>query len=106
MAAQNFRRGNRSSMRSFPRMGLDNEIKERGARGKIFHRRTARFKFPKGEKIDYKNLNLLQKFLTDRGKILSSRMSGISAKEQRKLTESVKRARFLGLLPVGSAKRR
>lgn len=104
---QDFKRGSRPPMRSFSRMGgSDMEPRERGARGKFFHRRVVRFKFPKGEKIEYKNLNLLQRFVSDRGKILSSRMSGISAKEQRKLTEAIKQARFLGLLPVGSAKRR
>ncbi len=49
--------------------------------------------------IDYKNPDLLGKFLTDRGKIVPRRMSGVHSKYQRKLTTAIKRARFLGLLP-------
>ena len=57
------------------------------------------------ENINYKNFNLLQKFISDRGKVLSRRSSGISAKEQRRINESIKQARFLGLLPTGRTKR-
>lgn len=65
--------------------------------------KPARFYTIKDEKIEYKNLSFLQKYLTDRGKILSRRFTGISAGEQRKLTVAIKHARFLGLLPVGRA---
>ena len=65
-----------------------------------------RQQIPKGTKIDYKNIALLQKYLTERGKILSRRFTSISAKEQRDLAEAIKRARFLGLLSVGSSKRK
>ena len=54
------------------------------------------------EKIEYKNLSLLQKFLTERGKILSHRVTGVTTAQQRKLTKAIKLARFLGLLPVGA----
>jgi len=57
-------------------------------------------------KIEYKNLPLLQRYVTNRGKILSRRISGVTTKQQRELNRSVKRAKYLGLLPVGSAKRR
>ncbi len=56
----------------------------------------------KGEIIDYKNLPLLQRCLTDRGKLFSHRVTGITTSDQRKLTTAIKRARFLGLLPSGS----
>jgi small subunit ribosomal protein S18 len=49
--------------------------------------------------IDYKDEKLLQRFLTERGKILPSRLSGISARHQRQLSVAIKRARFLALLP-------
>ncbi len=49
--------------------------------------------------IDYKELNKLQKFITERGKILPRRISGNCAKHQRKLTTAIKRARQLALLP-------
>ena len=51
------------------------------------------------EHIDYKDEKLLQRFLTERGKILPSRLSGISARHQRQLSVAIKRARFLALLP-------
>ena len=52
-----------------------------------------------GEPIDYKDVDLLKKFITDRGKILPRRLTGLTAKQQRDLTTSVKRARIVALLP-------
>ena len=63
--------------------------------------RASRYQLPAGSKIDYKNMNLIQKYVTERGKIVSRRMSGISAKQQRELVEAIKRSRFLGLLSGG-----
>jgi small subunit ribosomal protein S18 len=51
------------------------------------------------EPIDYKDVDLLRKFITERGKILPRRITGLTAKQQRDLTESIKRARILALLP-------
>lgn len=51
------------------------------------------------ESLDYKDIDLLRKFITDQGKILSRRSTGLTAKQQKKLTKSVKRARMLSLLP-------
>ncbi len=51
------------------------------------------------EYIDYKDTNLLNRFMSDRGKILPRRATGTYAKNQRKLATAVKRARFMGLLP-------
>ncbi len=51
------------------------------------------------EKIDYKDVELLRKFITERGKILPRRISGLTAKQQRDLTTAIKRARILALLP-------
>jgi small subunit ribosomal protein S18 len=68
--------------------------------------RGTRFQIPSLAVIEYKNIAFLQKFVTDRGKMVSRRFSGVSAKEQRALSIAIKRARFLGLLPVGSAKRK
>jgi small subunit ribosomal protein S18 len=48
--------------------------------------------------IDYKDLNRIARFVTDRGKILSRRISGTCARHQRKVCQAIKRARFLGLL--------
>ena len=50
-------------------------------------------------KIDYKNVKLLQRFTSERGKIVPSRITAVSAKKQRELSRAIKRARFLALLP-------
>ena len=60
---------------------------------------------PKDFKIDYKNFTGLQKYVNERGKVLPHRISGFKAKEQRRLIEAIKRARFLALLPSGSVKK-
>ena len=51
------------------------------------------------EKIDYKDVDLLRKFVTERGKILPRRITGLTSQQQRDLTGAVKRARLLALLP-------
>ncbi len=51
------------------------------------------------EPIDYKDVDLLRKFITERGKILPRRITGLTAKQQRDLTVAIKRARLLALLP-------
>jgi small subunit ribosomal protein S18 len=52
-----------------------------------------------GDPIDYKDVDLLRRFITERGKILPRRITGLTAKQQRDLTQAVKRARILALLP-------
>ncbi len=52
-----------------------------------------------GDPIDYKDVDLLRKFITERGKILPRRITGLTSKQQRDLTRSIKRARILALLP-------
>ncbi|HBN85431.1 MAG TPA: 30S ribosomal protein S18 [Clostridiales bacterium] len=49
--------------------------------------------------IDYKDINRLSKYISERGKILPRRMSGVCARHQRELTSAVKRAREIALLP-------
>ncbi len=49
--------------------------------------------------LDYKNTELLKRFVSSFGKIVASKRSGVSAKYQRKLATEIKRARFMGLLP-------
>ncbi|MFO8053085.1 MAG: 30S ribosomal protein S18 [Candidatus Omnitrophota bacterium] len=53
----------------------------------------------KGLEIDYKDVDLIKRYLTNRGKIKSRRITGVCAKHQRKLTKEVQRARFLNLVP-------
>jgi small subunit ribosomal protein S18 len=54
---------------------------------------------PPSQPIDYKDIELLRKFTTERGKILPRRITGLTAKQQRDLTTAVKRARLIALLP-------
>nr|YP_010851621.1 ribosomal protein S18 [Echinothamnion hystrix]WGH14644.1 ribosomal protein S18 [Echinothamnion hystrix] len=49
--------------------------------------------------VDYKDIDLLRKFISDQGKILSRRSTGLNSKQQKKITKSIKRARLLALLP-------
>ena len=51
------------------------------------------------EPIEYKDVDLLRKFITERGKILPRRITGLTAKQQRDLTIAIKRARLMALLP-------
>lgn len=62
-------------------------------------RKTCPFSGPDGIKIDYKDVKLLQKFTTERGKIIPSRITAVSQKKQRELAQAIKRARFLALMP-------
>lgn len=66
-----------------------------------FHRRrkTCPFSGDNAPKIDYKDVKLLQRFVSERGKIVPSRITAVSAPRQRELAKAIKRARFLGLLP-------
>ena len=88
-------------------------IKRTNTKGKFKNKRkfdnrqknTARFQLPKGADIDYKNFTLLQKYLNDRGKIIPRRISGVTAKQQRQLVVSIKRARHLALLTSGGIKK-
>ena len=54
------------------------------------------------ESLDYKNVNLLKGFITERGKILPARISGTCAKHQRVLSTEIKNARIMALLPFAS----
>jgi small subunit ribosomal protein S18 len=64
----------------------------------VRRRRTCPLKNVPDDEINYKNLKLLNKYISERGKITPSRVSGVSAKKQRKLSQAVKRARNLALL--------
>ena len=71
-----------------------------GGRRPFFRRRkSCPFSGANAPKIDYKDVKLLQRFVSERGKIVPSRITAVSAKKQRELAQAIKRARFLGLLP-------
>ena len=70
------------------------------ARRAFFRRRkSCPFSSPNAPSIDYKDMRLLQRFISERGKMVPSRITAVSAKKQRELSNAIKRARFLGLLP-------
>jgi small subunit ribosomal protein S18 len=70
------------------------------ARRPFFRRRkTCPFSGRDAPKIDYKDVKLLQRFVSERGKIVPSRITAVSAKKQRELARAIKRARNLALLP-------
>ena len=62
-------------------------------------RKGCAFCADKGEHIDYKDVNRLRKFTTERGKIMPRRMSGVCAKHQRELAVAIKRSRQVALMP-------
>ncbi len=70
------------------------------ARRPFFRRRkSCPFSGANAPVIDYKDIRLLQRFLSERGKIVPSRITAVSNKKQRELTRAIKRARQLALLP-------
>lgn len=62
-------------------------------------RKTCPFSAPGAPKIDYKDVRLLGRFISERGKLVPSRITAVSTKKQRELSQAIKRARFLALLP-------
>ncbi|MFO0631872.1 MAG: 30S ribosomal protein S18 [Nannocystaceae bacterium] len=82
----------------------DRGDRDRGERGDREGRSRKRFNIAemKDLVIDYKNPQMLKNFLTDRGKIVPARISGLTARQQRQLTQAIKRARMLALLPFTS----
>lgn len=71
-----------------------NRIRRRSPRRKV-----DRFLADKSLVIDYKDPNVLKYFITERGKIVPRRVSGLCAKNQRKITQAIKRARMIALMP-------
>ena len=62
-------------------------------------RKVCPFSAKNAPKIDYKDVRLLQGFISERGKIVPSRITAVSAKKQRELAKAIKRSRQIGLLP-------
>jgi small subunit ribosomal protein S18 len=80
--------------------GRDNEDRTgRGTKGKVFFKKkVCKFCLQK-LKIDYKDADVLRRYVTERGKILPRRITGTCAKHQRVLAVAIKRARIIALLP-------
>lgn len=62
-------------------------------------RKGCPFAGPNAPKIDYKDVRLLSRYISERGKIIPARITSVSAKKQRELAKAIKRARTLALLP-------
>jgi small subunit ribosomal protein S18 len=85
---------------AFVRRGPKDGRKKRPAQNALFKRKKfCRFTAEKVEWIDYKDVDVLKDFITETGKIIPARLTGTKARYQRQLTEAIKRARFLALLP-------
>jgi small subunit ribosomal protein S18 len=78
---------------------MSRDMKKGGSRVRRSKRKVCAFCVDKAEAIDYKDINKLRKYVTERGKILPRRISGTCAKHQRQLTEAIKRSRNIALLP-------
>ena len=89
------REGGRGGDREGGRGGRDD-----GARRPFFRRKkTCPFSGDNAPKIDYKDVKLLQRFISERGKIVPARITAVSNKKQRILANAIKRARFMALMP-------
>jgi len=73
--------------------------KKRPKKGRIVRKKVCAFCTEKAKEIDYKDANKLTKFISERGKMVPRRLSGVCAKHQRMLCVAIKRARFIALLP-------
>ena len=77
----------------------EDKMPRTGSRRPSRRRRVSKLTAERIDYIDYKDVKLLQSFIAENGKILPRRLSGLSAYQQRKITEAIKRARIIALLP-------
>ena len=91
--------GNQNEQTDFFRVSAWRQLGENCAKYLAKGRKVCSFCVDKIEYIDYKDINRLRRFTNERGKILPRRMSGNCAKHQRQLSEAIKRARAIALMP-------
>lgn len=91
------RKNKREEQNQYKAMQLQHQKQQQQRKKKVDPLKTRGIKY-----IDYKDTRLLSRFVNEQGKILPSRITGISSKMQRQLTEAVKRARHLALMPFVS----
>jgi small subunit ribosomal protein S18 len=70
-----------------------------GKKGFFRRRKTCPFSGPKAPAIDWKDVRLLGRFVSERGKMVPSRITAVSQKKQRELAQAIKRARYMALMP-------
>lgn len=93
-------RGTRTGARDgAPRSGSSKYTPKLLGKAYFQRRRGCPFSGPKAPKIDYKDVRMLGKYLSDHGKILPRHITGVCAEKQRELAQAIKRARMLALLP-------
>ncbi|MGH1479647.1 MAG: 30S ribosomal protein S18 [Geminicoccales bacterium] len=93
-------RGDRGDFGGRPPRAAGGEPPNITIRRPFFRRRkSSPFSGQDASKIDYKDVKLLQRFVSERGKIVPRRITAVTAKEQRALAQAIKRARLLALLP-------
>ncbi len=93
-------RGDRPPRRPRDDANLRSQLMAVAPRRPFFRRRkSCPFTGANAPKIDYKDTRLLSRYISERGKIVPSRITAVSAGKQRELAQAIKRARFLGLLP-------
>jgi len=80
-------------------MAEDNKSSGGGRRPFFRRRKSCPFTGSRAQTIDYKDVKLLQRYISERGKIVPSRITAVSAKKQRELAKAIKRARNSALLP-------
>jgi len=73
-----------------------------GLNRRPFIKRPCRFCSEKTDSVDYKDIERISRYVTERGKIIPSRLTGTCAKHQRVLARAIKRARFMAFLPYVS----
>jgi len=73
--------------------------KDTGKKKKVYKKKPCRFCMDKIKAIDYLDYQKFQKLITERGKIMPSRITGTCAKHQRQLARAIKKSRVLALLP-------
>ena len=84
-------------------MDMGDGGRQQQTRRPFFRRRkTCPFSSPHAPKIDYKDVKLLQRFISERGKIVPRRLTGVCTTHQRKLTRAIKQARNIALLPFSA----
>jgi len=91
------RKSKKEEQSQYKAMQLQHQKQQQQRKKKVDPLKTRGIKY-----IDYKDTRLLSRFVNEQGKILPSRITGISSKMQRQLTEAVKRARHLALMPFVS----
>jgi len=100
MSDYNERNNDRNSDRNNDRNSEGGEGGRPNVRRQFFRRRkTCPFSGANPMSIDYKDVRTLSKFVSERGKIMPSRITAVSAKKQRALSLAIKRARYLALMP-------